>query len=284
MRALRLRLDPEKCAGMASWLLRWATKHVTHASRVRIGLAVILLAAGVGGAAIYLRNPQAPDLAPPSRPLSDDLVRLDSPEGYRLLFGSEAHQAFLPLATHFVTQETQAYCGVASVVMVLNALGAPAPVPPEYEPYRFFTQDNVLGDLTSDITTPGKVAEYGMSPNHVAGVLRSYGVEATVRLAATSSVAEFRVQASEFLERDGHHVIVNYSRSGLRQEGRGHISPLAAYDAETDRFLILDVSRYKYPSVWVRTHQLFEAMARPIDGRTSGRGFILVRGKGAPAS
>jgi hypothetical protein len=44
-------------------------------------------------------------------------------------------------------------------------------------------------------------------------------------------------------------VIVNYLRKAIGQEKGGHISPLAAYDAETDRFLILDVSRYKYPPV-----------------------------------
>lgn len=242
-----------------------------------IGAAVVLSISGIGGAAIYLRSPQQPDLALPSRPLSEDLVPLDSPEGRDLLFQSEASRAFLPLAAKFVTQETQAYCGVASVVMVLNALGVPAPVPPEYQPYRFFTQDNVLGDLTDDVTTPAKVAEYGMSPGHVAGVLRAYGVEATVHLAAQSSVDEFRARASEFLGRDAHYVVVNYSRSVLEQEGRGHISPLAAYDADTDRFLILDVSRYKYPPVWVETARLFEAMVRPIGGRTSGRGYVLIR-------
>ena len=42
-------------------------------------------------------------------------------------------------------------------------------------------------------------------------------------------------------------------------------------------FLILDVSRYKYPPVWVETAQLFDAMARSIDGPVSGRGFVLVR-------
>ena len=41
---------------------------------------------------------------------------------------------------------------------------------------------------------------------------------------------------------------------------QGHISPLAAYDADTDRFLILDVSRFKYPPVWVGTAELFTAM------------------------
>ena len=55
------------------------------------------------------------------------------------------------------------------------------------------------------------------------------------------------------LAEPNRYVIVNYLRRTLGQERGGHISPLAAYDADADRFLILDVSRYKYPPVWVKT-------------------------------
>ena len=51
----------------------------------------------------------------------------------------------------------------------------------------------------------------------------------------------------------GHFVIVNYLRKALGEQTGGHISPLAAYDGKADRFLILDVARYKYPPVWVKT-------------------------------
>jgi hypothetical protein len=243
---------------------------------VAVVAGVVLAGAGLGLGVRFLPQPHR-DLAAPMRLLSDDLVRLDSAEGQRLLFESEAHRAFLPLATHFVTQKTQTYCGVASIVMVLNALEVPAPAPEEYQPYRLFTQDTVLDELASDVTTAAKVAKYGMSPEHVAGVLRSYGVDATVQRAELSNVDEFRDRAASFLSKADHYVIVNYSRSALAQEGGGHISPLAAYDADTDRFLILDVSRYKYPPVWVDTDQLFEAMIRPIEGHGSGRGFVLIR-------
>jgi Phytochelatin synthase len=45
---------------------------------------------------------------------------------------------------------------------------------------------------------------------------------------------------------EGVSRVIRQNRA-IGQEQGGHISPLAAYDAETDRFLILDVSRYKYP-------------------------------------
>ena len=72
-------------------------------------------------------------------------------------------------------------------------------------------------------------------------------------------------------------MIVNYLRKAIGQEKGGHISPLAAYDAETDCFLILDVSRYKYPPVWVTASQLFDAMNTPdSDNENKTRGFVLV--------
>ena len=63
-------------------------------------------------------------------------------------------------------------------------------------------------------------------------------------------------------------------------EKGGHISPLAAFDAESDRFLILDVARYKYPPVWVKTVELFAAMnTTDSDNENKTRGYVLVAKK-----
>ena len=102
-------------------------------------------------------------------------------------------------------------------------------------------------------------------------------MKAEVHHASDSSVDEFRKLASAYLGELGHFVIVNYSRKALGEQPGGHISPLAAYDAKADRFLILDVARYKYPPVWVKTTDIFDAMNTPDaanDNKT--RGFVLV--------
>jgi glutathione-S-conjugate glycine hydrolase len=99
--------------------------------------------------------------------------------------------------------------------------------------------------------------------------------------AGATTMETFRRLAVEHLSSSGRHVIVNYSRTALQQDGPGHISPLGAYDADSDRFLILDVSRYKAPAVWVPTAALFAAMAEPLgpdNPRT--RGFVLIRAPG----
>ncbi|MPR13767.1 phytochelatin synthase family protein [Microvirga tunisiensis] len=75
-------------------------------------------------------------------PLPEPLISLNSDRGSRLLLESEANRAYWPLSIQFVTQKNQAYCGVASLAMVLNALGVSAPSTPEFEPFKTFTQDN----------------------------------------------------------------------------------------------------------------------------------------------
>ena len=220
----------------------------------------------------------AAELALPARPIADTLIRLDTRQGQQLLFESEARTAFLPLVASYETQKRHTYCGAASVVMVLNALELPAPTADEYGTYRIFTQDNVLNGRTDGVVTERTIARRGMLLAEVARVLEVYGAKVDLHQAATSSVDLFREMAVRYLNEPGHHVIVNYSYAALGQEGAGHISPLGAYDAESDRFLILDVARYKTPAIWITADHLFDAMAAlKSPGSSQARGFLLIR-------
>ncbi len=71
-----------------------------------------------------------------------------------------------------------------------------------------------------------------------------------------SSLEEFRSSVVTNLKQPSNFVLVNYLRKSIGQEKGGHISPIAAYNMQTDRFLILDVSRYKYPPIWVKAVDL----------------------------
>jgi len=233
-------------------------------SPTRLIIAALVVAAGLARA--------------DTLPLGVDLISLDSDVGEQLLVKSDARRPYVGLSMHFVTQKTQSYCGVASMAMVLNALGVPAPTTPEYAPYRMYTQDNLLNDTTERILPTAILARRGMTLDQLGALLASHGVEAQVRHASDVTVESFRSQALEYLKQPGHHVVVNYLRRGLGQERGGHISPLAAYDADSDRFLILDVSRYKYPPVWVKSEHLFAAMNTPdAVNENRSRGFVLVK-------
>ena len=219
----------------------------------------------------------AGSVAAQTLPLPQNLINLNSNEGAALLQDSEALQSYWPLSIQFVTQENQAFCGVATMVMVLNALGVPAPTTPEFDPYKTFTQENVFTPATEKVLPQETLRKMGMTLDQIGGFISTYGVKAEVRHASETSLEEFRTLARDNLGTPNRHVIVNYLRKSIGQEKGGHISPLAAYDADTDRFLLLDVARYKYPPVWISAAELFNAMnTTDSDNQNRTRGFVLV--------
>jgi hypothetical protein len=208
------------------------------------------------------------------------LIASSSPEGQALLLGADSRDAYFTLADNFVTQKTQSFCGVASMVMLFNAMQLPAPDVPEYAPYKTFTQDNVLNASTEAILPQDVILKQGITLDQMGTLLAVQPVVAAVRHASDSSVDAFRTEAASYLGRPGHFVLVNYFRNALGQQKGGHFSPLAAYDRETDRFMILDVARYKYPPVWVKSEELFVAMnTKDSDNQDKSRGYILISRK-----
>ena len=212
-----------------------------------------------------------------SLPLPPNLTDLNSEEGAKFFVESGPSATYFPIADNYVTQKTQAYCGVASMVMVLNALGVPAPTTPEYQPYHTFTQDNLLDERTDAVLPRTLLARQGMTLDQLGGLLSLHPVAAEVHHAAAGGLDEFRASARAYLATRDHFVLVNYLRKAIGQETGGHISPLAAYDAKSDRFLILDVARYKYPPVWVKASDLFDAMnTTDASNENRTRGYVLI--------
>jgi len=211
-------------------------------------------------------------------PLPPNLVAFDSDEGEALLVSADERDDFFALSSHFVTQINPAFCGPASIAMVLNALGVPRPPSDMTLGLGMFDQVNVFTEQTEAVKPQASIMRGGMTLDQVGGVLATYGVTADVHHAGDSNVDEFRDLATVALgDAESDFVLVNYLRKALGQESGGHISPLAAYDIETDRFLILDVSRYKYPPVWVTTADLFAAMNTPdSDANDLTRGYVIV--------
>lgn len=209
-------------------------------------------------------------------PLPDSLTALTSEQGMAWLLESEAKADYIPLSSHFVTQDNGAYCGVASTAMVLNAMGVAAPLAePWQQPY--FTQVNVLDAETAAIIPTAVIQRQGLTLAELGEIVASHGVRVERHHGAEVDVDRMRSDLIANLGRPGDFVLVNYLRRTIGQESGGHISPVAAYHAASDRFLILDVSRYKYPPVWVSAADLWAAI-NTVDS-TSGqtRGYLLVQ-------
>ena len=106
-------------------------------------------------------------------------------------------------------------------------------------------------------------------------VFRAHDLTVTTRVVDDQAdAARITRDLAQNLATPHNFVVVNYSRRALGQPGDGHISPLGAYDADSDSFLILDVNPTRAPWVWVRAADLVAAM-RTFD-TVENRGYLLV--------
>lgn len=209
-------------------------------------------------------------------PLPKNLIPLDSPEGAQLFNQSYKADYFWRLNLNFVSQDNLGFCTIASSIMVLNALGVTAPSDPDYGSYRMFTQHNFFTPAVEALLPVALVKKQGATLQQISQALATYPIKVTTVHANESSVDGFRRLAINTIEHNEGYIIVNFLRTSLGQEGGGHMSPLAAYDKKTDRFLMLDVARYRYGSVWVKTEDLWNAMNTFDKDANAYRGFIIV--------
>ncbi|PJD94090.1 MAG: glutathione gamma-glutamylcysteinyltransferase [Legionella sp.] len=204
--------------------------------------------------------------------LAPHLVPFSSQSGLMLL-KKDANVTTLKLLEHFVTQQTGTYCGIASAVMVLNATNTIPPEDPHHLSYTYFTQDAFFTAQVQSIITSEEVAQHGIDIIQLAQAIRTYGLKVTPYFSNDLTEETFKQILMSALSKQ-QFVIVNFLRTELLQKGRGHHSPLAAYDQQTDRFLVLDVARFKYGSYWVKSHDLWQAVHTVDDNRY--RGFIVI--------
>lgn len=204
-------------------------------------------------------------------------ISLDTRLGALLLDRSTAKRGFALLVSHFTTQVNETFCSVATSAMILNASGIPRPVSTQDPYYHYFDQTNILNDQVRQTIDVEDLKVRGLTLDRYGRLIGCFPVASRVNHADQTSLAGFRRTAIRALRSAQSYVVVNYQRAEIGQETGGHFSPLAAYDAKSDRFLILDVSRYAYPPVWVPANRLFNAM-RAVDSDSGmSRGFVLIK-------
>ncbi len=204
-------------------------------------------------------------------PLPSNVIDFTSSAGQQLLKNS-ANETTINLLQNYTTQESVTYCNVASATMILNALNVPPPDDLQHKPFKYFTQDNFFTDNVAKIVKKEDVAKSGMTLDQLAAAMNTHGVHAKAYHANQLSLDNTRSLIKEALA-DNKPVIANLLRTGIKESGGGHHSPIAAYDKESDRFLFLDVARYKYHACWVKASELWSAM-NTMDGTVS-RGFVV---------
>lgn len=223
-------------------------------------LVVVVLSVGFGVLYAVISNPGSPPLEMPP-----GLVGLDTNRGVELLEQAEGVADHGGLQAAFQTQEKGSWCGVASSVTVLNARGAA------------LAQADFFSDRATKIRSWFWVTFGGMTLRDLAGMIAAHGATTEVHYAEDEDVDRFRGEVARNLAQAGDWLIINYDRAAIGEAGGGHISPLSAYDADSDRVLVLDTASYKYPPHWIPVAQLIDAMNSQDSESGRSRGWLVVR-------
>lgn len=204
------------------------------------------------------------------------VVYWDTSEGRAMRARIPANADYWQLIPNFAVQQTQSYCAVASAVTVLNSMPIRKPVDPAYAPYAYFTQGNFFTPEVTKVISAQTVLAQGMTREEMVETLTRHGVKATSVAGDAYTDDSLRSVLKTALGDDGQFVLANYFRGTFGQVGGGHWSALAAYDAQTDSVLILDVAKYKYPPAWVSISLLRQSLATLDTTSGKPRGLVFV--------
>ncbi len=206
-------------------------------------------------------------------------------------FRSAANPAkdYWKLSQYYLPQQTSSACALASTAMALNFVRGI----PKFADQTLITQNELLRTVFTGVWGD-KVAEGGdgVTFDELAQVVRmgltAYGLNNySVEIIKPSdnspaSLAMIRDALSRN-EGSGNDLILIYFNQGvLTSDWDGpHVSPIGAYDANSQSVLVMDVDRDWYPPYWSSDAKLLEALLRPappeqfpLDGQTGGLVWI----------
>lgn len=208
------------------------------------------------------------------RPLPDSAIAFSSPEGRQIFTEALAEgcmEGYFALAEQFHTQAEPAFCGLSTLVVVLNALSI--------DPGRIWKGLwRWYGEEFLDCCQPlAAIKENGITFDEFVCLARCNGAIVNPYRFSHNNLEDFRHAVKQVTAKpQGVHLVAAYSRQALQQTGEGHFSPIGGYHPKRDLVLLLDVARFKYPPHWVNLSALWKAF-EPVD-RTTGqcRGYILL--------
>ncbi|GIL75768.1 hypothetical protein Vretimale_5299 [Volvox reticuliferus] len=198
-------------------------------------------------------------------------IEFSSPEG-RQLFMDALRDGFMvgffKLMEQFNTQDEPAFCGLASLAMVLNALSID-PRRTWKGSWRWFHEAMLDCCRPLDI-----VKQEGITLYQASCLARCNGARVELRPYGSTTLEQFRSEVQSVCRSGEEHIVVSYSRKAFLQTGDGHFSPIGGYHSERDLVLVLDVARFKYPPHWVPLPMLYNAMSYLDPETDRPRGYM----------
>lgn len=227
----------------------------------------------------------------PTRPFPQHLIPLRSPDGFAALKHSESVTGFHSVAPVFQGQGPL-QCASTSVTIALNSLKLVDPRSSKRAHHLHFDKNKIVEVLRSLLRPKHRF--FSVSLDEIGSLAKQYvdlspssRVHVSTVHTNETTCEKFREKAAATL-RTGGMVVVNFSRAAMgytTSPFAGHMSPIVAYNKDTDSFLLMDVAIRSWEPVWVPASSLFDAMnttSQPRDPKQQSvlkRGFILFERK-----
>lgn len=199
------------------------------------------------------------------KPLPPSCIDFASSEGksiFKEALSDGTMDCFFKLAAQFRTQDEPAYCGLSTLVMVLNALSVD-PGKVWKGPWRWYHENMLNCCVPLDVAQKKGITLFHFSCLAMCNSLDVNMVQAL----PTATIAQFREVVKSASKSDSQVLVCSYSRRTLGQTGDGHFSPIGGYHSGQDLVLIFDVARFKYPPHWISVKLMWEAM-QALDNET----------------
>lgn len=196
------------------------------------------------------------------------------------------HEAptYWKISPYYISQRNESSCSLATAAMIINAARSSQPKANQ----SLATQDGILALVKDRAWEDGvKVGGEGVTLDQfrilMAKALEAYGLQNfEIQVIHTkNSSGETALLLHKALvksEKTGQtFLIANFDQKFFTgAESVGHFTPVGAYDAQTQRVLLMDPDRELYEPYWVPESLLLQGMATVDADAHNYRGYMLI--------
>jgi len=207
------------------------------------------------------------------RTLPSTCLDFSSQEG-KILFGEALArgnmESYFRLAGQYHAQSEPAFCGIAVLCMILNSLS----IDPQRiwkSPWRWYSEEMMGCCVPLD-----EIKKQGIDFDVFASMASCKGAQVEAFRSDLRTEEQFRADIQRATSSNTEFIVASYDRRSIGQTGSGHFCPIAGYHEPTDKVLLMDAARFKYPPHWVSISLIYAAMV-PIDPKTDKpRGYFKI--------
>lgn len=199
---------------------------------------------------------------------------------------------FFTLSSCYKNQSHPAYCGISTLVVILNALGID-PKTTWKTPWRWFTEEVLerqIGPIQLETVRKTGITlhdfqRFAQNNGASCSLIRAEDgeqgyqgfLEDLAKVCCGGAVLHSNSKCDDQVEFSANEIMaVSFHRESLNQHGDGHFSPVAAYDKTTKSVLVLDTARFKYPPYWAPARDLYRSMIAKDTITGLSRGYLIV--------